>query len=120
MRILHVTPYFYPALAFGGPPKAVYEIAKRQAKAGHQVSVLTTTAFEKNETLASGSFKLDDITVYRVNNVSNSLLWKYHFSTPIGAHSILQKEKFDTVHLHEVRTLLNIVTIIFSKGKTGI
>ena len=44
LRVLHVTPSFYPALEFGGPVAALYELCLAQLRAGHQVRVLTSTA----------------------------------------------------------------------------
>jgi len=107
MKILHVVPYFYPSWSYGGPPRAVYEIAKQQVSLGHEVHVLTTTAFKESEELPVGSLTIDGIKVTRLKNMSNLLMWKFHFCTPIGVNSFLKQNEFDSVHLHEVRTLLN-------------
>lgn len=112
MRILHVVPYFAPAWSYGGPPKAVFEIAKQQVSFGHEVHVLTTTAFKKDEELPAGSLTIDGIKVTRLKNVSNFLMWKFHFCTPIGVNNFLKQNKFDCVHLHEVRTLLNFSVLM--------
>ena len=44
MRVLHVTPYFAPAFAFGGPPRSILALCQAQQAAGLNVEVLTTTA----------------------------------------------------------------------------
>ena len=44
MKILHVVPYFPPAYSFGGPVKAVYQIAKELVKRKHEVVVYTSDA----------------------------------------------------------------------------
>ncbi|MDX9754004.1 MAG: glycosyltransferase family 4 protein [bacterium] len=44
MIIVHATPYYPPALEYGGTPEAVVSLAQAQAKAGHRVYVLTTDA----------------------------------------------------------------------------
>ncbi|MFB3916252.1 MAG: glycosyltransferase [Terriglobales bacterium] len=44
MRILHVTAYFAPAFAYGGPPRSVLGLCKALRKAGVDVEVATTTA----------------------------------------------------------------------------
>lgn len=44
MRILHVTPWFPPALRYGGVPVCAFELARAQVALGHQVTVLTTDA----------------------------------------------------------------------------
>ncbi len=44
MRVLHVTPSFAPAWAYGGLPEAAYQFARHQSLAGAAVRVLTTDA----------------------------------------------------------------------------
>lgn len=117
MRILHVIPYFYPAWAYGGPPRAVFEIARRQVKAGHQVTVLTTDAFEKNKTLPVGNHKVKGIEIIRIKNLSNFFMWHFHFSTISNIKTNFGNKDFDVVHFHETRTLLNFQVIKLLTGK---
>lgn len=44
MNVLHVTPAFYPALVYGGPMRALYDLCRALADAGDSVRVLTTDA----------------------------------------------------------------------------
>jgi glycosyltransferase involved in cell wall biosynthesis len=44
MRILHITPSFYPAMIYGGPTRSVYELCRQLARIGCDVRVLTTDA----------------------------------------------------------------------------
>lgn len=44
MHILHVTPYYYPAVQYGGPIQSVHLLNKYLVRKGHRVDVLTTTA----------------------------------------------------------------------------
>jgi glycosyltransferase involved in cell wall biosynthesis len=44
MKVLHVTPSFYPAHVYGGPTRSVYELCRNLAKLGCEVRVLTTDA----------------------------------------------------------------------------
>ena len=46
MRILHVTPSFYPAWAYGGIPRCAYEVCRSLAARGDEVTVWTTDAFD--------------------------------------------------------------------------
>lgn len=117
MRILHVIPYFYPAWTYGGSPRAVYEIARRQVKNGHKVTVLTTDAFEKNKTLPIGNYKVEGIEIIRVNNLSNFFMWHFHFSTVFNINANLGNRDFDVIHFHETRTLLNFQVIKLLTGK---
>lgn len=115
MKILHVVPYYYPAWGYGGPPRAVFELAKAQASQGHEVTILTTDAYTKDERLPSGEMMVDDVKVIRIRNFSNWLMWNVHFCTPLFFKELLSLEKYNAVHLHEVRTLLNVVVLFFLK-----
>lgn len=42
MRIVHVIPTYVPAYRYGGPIRATHALARAQARAGHEVRVLTT------------------------------------------------------------------------------
>ena len=44
MRIVHVIPYFPPAIRFGGVPEAVYSLVTAQASLGNEITLLTTDA----------------------------------------------------------------------------
>lgn len=44
LRVLHVVPSFFPAVVYGGPAICVYELARAQQAAGHEVRVLTSDA----------------------------------------------------------------------------
>ncbi len=44
MRVLHITPAFHPADAYGGPPQSAYGLVRALARAGADVRVLTTDA----------------------------------------------------------------------------
>jgi glycosyltransferase involved in cell wall biosynthesis len=48
MKILQVIPYFYPAWAYGGTPRVVFDLCRELVKQGHDVSVYTTDSFDKN------------------------------------------------------------------------
>lgn len=44
MRIAHVTPSYYPAFVYGGPPESAHQLSRHLARAGAEVRVLTTDA----------------------------------------------------------------------------
>lgn len=44
LRVLHVSPSFYPAVEYGGPVASLYELCLAQKRAGLLVRVLTSTA----------------------------------------------------------------------------
>ena len=48
-KILHIIPTYKPAYVYGGPIVSVSNLCEAQAKAGHQVSMITTTANGEKE-----------------------------------------------------------------------
>jgi glycosyltransferase involved in cell wall biosynthesis len=48
MNILQIIPYFYPAWAYGGTPRVVFDLCRELVKQGHDVSVYTTDSLDKN------------------------------------------------------------------------
>src|SRR5512137_282042 len=59
MRILYVTLGFYPALAWGGPVKVVYQNCKELVRRGHEVTVFCTNLLNKKEKMASHTIEKD-------------------------------------------------------------
>ncbi|MFO0983956.1 MAG: glycosyltransferase [Planctomycetota bacterium] len=55
MRLLQVTPYYHPALAFGGPATKVKTIAEWLVQRGHQVTVLTSSMLAIDRVLSRHS-----------------------------------------------------------------
>lgn len=113
MNLLHVTPYFGPAWAFGGVPSAVTQLARAQCAEGHQVIVLTTDAMAPHERLPPGEACVDGVRVIRVRNASGVVRSWLNLSTPIGlgarARALFRSEPIDIVHLHELRTVENLM-----------
>ncbi len=114
MRILHLSPYYKPAYAFGGVPRAVEGMATALAARGHEVTVLTTDAFDQQERYAGPHEEtLDGLRVWRCANVSPWLRGRLNLSSPRGlrqaAASILPT--VDVLHAHEFRTLENLLVL---------
>lgn len=51
MKLLHVTPYYAPAYAFGGVTRAVEGMVHALIRRGHSVTVVTTDAYTQTERL---------------------------------------------------------------------
>ncbi len=106
-----MVPYFYPAWAYGGIPRVVYELSKALVKKGYDVTVCTTDVRDKNsrcdnsgkDTVISG------IKVHYFKNLNNSLAYTYQFFLPVGLAGCMRKyiSGFDIIHLHGHRHLLN-------------
>lgn len=101
MHILHVTPYFEDAWAYGGIPRAVGLLSRAQAKLGAEVRVLTTDACDaRSRAPAQGPG--GEVTVHTLPNVSNRLAYHLQFFTPRGLGPWLDAHlaQFDVVHVH--------------------
>jgi glycosyltransferase involved in cell wall biosynthesis len=109
MHILQVTLGFYPAQAWGGPVKIVYQNSKELVRRGHQVTVYCTNLYDKKTKIQPGTFErdIDGIHVVYFNT------WRIPFWPgtlgPIWLPelpSLLNKgiREFDIVHLNGYRS----------------
>jgi len=107
MKILHVTPYFEGAWAYGGIPRVCSAQVRALGALGHKVTVVTTDACdaERRLTIDEGSDDLD-IRVFR--NLSNTLAYHKQFYLPIGLDTFLIDHvgRYDIAHLHGCHNLL--------------
>lgn len=112
MHILHVTPYYTPAYAFGGVVRAVDGMATALVQRGHQVTVLTTDAYDHGSRYGGASDEvINGVRVIRCQNVSPTLRGKLNLSTPRGMKKITEAimPTVDVVHIHEFRTVENLL-----------
>ncbi len=112
MRILHLTPYYKPAYAFGGVVRAAEGMATSLVASGHQVTVLTTDALDQT-TRHPGPAEEESagVAILRRPNLSTRLRGQFNLSTPRSmkqsAVSILST--VDIAHVHEFRTVENLL-----------
>ena len=113
MRILHLTPYYAPAYAFGGVARAVEGMARAQVKRGHDVTVLTTDALDQRRRHRGPRDEaVDGVRVLRRPNVWPGLRGRLNLSTPRGmkqAAEAILRERSMSLHVHEFRTLENLL-----------
>lgn len=112
MRILHLSPYYAPAYAFGGVARAVEGMATALVRRGHEVTILTTDAFDQRQRYHGPSDEIiDGARVLRRPNAWPWLRGRLNLSTPRSmkktAEAILPT--VDVVHVHEFRTLENLL-----------
>ncbi|MYD10665.1 MAG: glycosyltransferase [Chloroflexi bacterium] len=112
MRILHLTPYYAPAYAFGGVVRAVEGMAAALVKRGHEVTVLTTDALDQRRRYdGPPDDMIDGVRVLRRPNAWPWLRGRLNLSTPRNmkrtAEAILPA--VDVLHVHEFRTLENLL-----------
>jgi glycosyltransferase involved in cell wall biosynthesis len=112
MNLLHVTPYYAPAWAYGGVVRAATGLTRALTMAGHKVIVLTTDTLDRSRRISTCQETIDGVSVIRVRNQSNGLRGKFNISTPIGygrvAHQLVQEYAIDLIHCHEFRTTENL------------
>lgn len=115
MHVLHVTPYYAPAWAYGGVARSVNGLATEQAVAGDTVTVLTTDALDREHRLEAGVEHLQGVTVHRVPNFSQNLRSGFNLSSPYSfgaaARKLMESEDFNIVHCHEFRTIENLLAV---------
>ena len=112
MRILHLTPYYKPAYAFGGVVRSVEGMATALVQRGHEVTVLTTDALDQQgRRITAPEETIDGVLVLRRPNVLPGLRGRLNLSTPRSmkktAEAILPA--IDVLHAQEFRTLENLL-----------
>ncbi|MCR4393759.1 MAG: glycosyltransferase [Dehalococcoidales bacterium] len=119
MKILQVIPYYYPAFAYGGPPKIAFEFSRKLADRGHQVTVYATDALNNKQRIRNGSnpINLEGVRTYYFKNLSNKLAWNYKIFLSPGMIPQAGKEigEFDIINLYEFRTLQNAVIHYYAR-----
>jgi glycosyltransferase involved in cell wall biosynthesis len=119
LRILHVTPYFTDAWAYGGIPRLVHTLARGLVRQGHSVTVCTTDVCDASTRLPhrekSGSrFRArptarttDGVDVRVFPNLSNRLAYHLQLFVPLGLGRYMAEHaaSFDVAHLHACRNV---------------
>ncbi|MDO9044009.1 MAG: glycosyltransferase [Methanobacteriaceae archaeon] len=118
MKILHVTPFFKPSWEAGGPPRSVYETARRQVTGGHEVTVFTTDGFKKRLNVEKNvPVDVEGIETYYFRNLSMFLAGGLNFPVPYYMPLVVRKKlkEFDIIHIHEHRTFLAAIIHRYAK-----
>ncbi|MGH6616004.1 glycosyltransferase [Sphingomonas sp.] len=101
MKILHVTPSYFPAVRYGGPIYSVHGLAAGQAALGHQVSVFTTNADGPgvSDVPVATPVDMDGVAVTYFQIGSPRRLYR---APAMGAALRARAADFDVLHLHSV------------------
>jgi glycosyltransferase involved in cell wall biosynthesis len=111
LHLLHVTPYYAPAYAFGGVVSATQGLTRALVQRGHTVTVLTTDALNLEQRIHNEpDTVIDGVRVLRVPNVIYPLR-KLNLSTPLSLQKVITPllPSVDIIHLHEFRTVENLL-----------
>lgn len=112
VRILHLTPYYAPAYAFGGVVRSVEGLATALVKRGHEITILTTDALDQRRRCPGPPDEMiEGVSVLRRPNVWPGLRGRLNLSTPRGMRAAAEAilPDVDLVHIHEFRTLENLL-----------
>lgn len=118
LRILQVSPFFYPAALATGPANVARSQSSRLVLRGHQVSVYASNTCTSSSGLDVGKITdVDGITVYYCSSLSHKLAADHRI---ILCPQLLQLARrqistFDIVHLHDYRTFNNLIVSAFAK-----
>lgn len=120
MKILHVVPFFYPAWAYGGVPRIIYELCRELVRQGQEVSVYTTDVMDAwtRNTSANGTMEVDGIKTTYFKNVNNKLAYYYNIYLPIGMWRHARKElgHFDIIQMTGHRNFLNNIVHFYARA----
>ncbi len=114
MRLLHLTPYYAPAYAFGGVVRSVEGLTRALARRGHTVTVLTTDALDhRRRCTGAWDESRNGVRVVRAANLSPWLRGRLNLSTPARLVSLARPllQEADSLHCHEFRTVENLLVI---------
>jgi glycosyltransferase involved in cell wall biosynthesis len=111
VHILHVSPSFYPAWAYGGIPRCAYELCRSLAALGHDVHAWTTDAYDATRRIEARSTTADGIHIRYFPNLSNHLAYHRQLYLPRGLRAYAHRHtgEFDVVHLHSHRHALQLL-----------
>lgn len=112
MKILQLVPYFYPAWAYGGPAKLVYDTSMYFSTHGDRVTVYTSDSFDRDHRMPQEK-RLQPTANFQVHyfrNINNRLAYIYNiFFTPgLYVKAIFDLPHIDVIHIHDFYTLQNV------------
>lgn len=112
MRILHVTPHYEDAWAYGGIPRVASALCRGLVRRGHEVTVATTDAWEPDRRMPrrmrqSVAMDRGGVRVRPFPNLSNGLAHHQQLYLPLGLGRFLRREAqaFDVAHLHALHNV---------------
>lgn len=111
LHILHVTPYYAPAFAYGGVVTAVSGLATAQAECGNHVTVVTTDALTRSQRNPVLRETIAGVEVIRCRNLSTFLRAQVNLSFPLGFRKTFAElaHSANIIHVHELRTVENVL-----------
>ena len=117
MRVLNVSPSYYPAIKYGGPIQSIHLLNKYLVKKGITVDVLTTTAGLSTEQKSVLKRKWNDVDGVKVKYVSYLGYEHYNFSFPFVYEFNKIIKNYDLVHISAVWNFPVLAASVVAKSK---
>ena len=117
MKILIVTPYFYPAQYFGGPIQAVFKLGKELVKRNHEIVVYTSDAKDLSQRLHLKNAAIEGMHVHYFRNLSMFSAKASRLFITMESNKKLKTDlqHFDIAYANEYTTYQNIVLHKFAR-----
>ena len=111
MNILQLVPYFYPAWAYGGPAKLVYDTSEYFATHGDRVTVYTSDAYDRHDRMPADK-RIPQTPNFRVRyfrhiNNASAYIYNIFFTPGLYLSALFEISRFDVIHLHDFYTPQN-------------
>ncbi len=110
-----VTPYFYPAWDYGGPPRSAHSLATTLAGRGVSIQVFTTDTggarrLSQADIRHASNEANRGLDVWYCRNLSNRLAFRHRLFLPTGLSGTLDRNLGDSdlIHVHELRSFTTV------------
>jgi glycosyltransferase involved in cell wall biosynthesis len=110
MKILLINSIFYPAISWGGPITATYDLARKLVKDGQEVMVYTSDALDYNTNMKIDR-KVRMAEGFEIRYFKNRSRHLKYFFTPGMIFSILRNARnFDIIHINSYRQFQDMIS----------
>ncbi len=116
MKVLMVSPAFYPAWEYGGIVPASFRMAQELTKRGVEVAVVSTDALSQNRRQRDARRCEDGIEIRYFRTMSNTLAWNRMFISPGLDLALREAIRWcDLVHALDARFISNVLAQRYAK-----
>src|SRR5574341_1608676 len=112
MKILLINSVFYPAIGWGGPVTATYDLARKLAENGHDVTVYTGDAlkYDVNMNIEKKVVMKEDFKIYYFKNWSRH--FRYFFTPGMIIPLLKHAKEFDIINVNSYRQFQDMISFI--------
>jgi len=111
MKILLVNSVFYPAVGWGGPITATFDLARKLTKRGHEVTVYTSNASDyKTNLRIDKEMMIEGFKIHFFKNWSRGI--RYFFTPGMIIPLFQNSRNYDVVHINSYRQFQDYIAFI--------